>query len=510
MNRLAPTAIALPILLIASASLATEPESFVRFVPHSANTLGVFRIDEILETPLARREHWAERRGELLGGATQVPPWADVVVLAALVHPTVPEEAWTVALLPMREGIDLKTIAWHEDSPIQDLAGYPSVRSRRGSYLLQIDENVLGVRTPGVRQQTARWLRMLGDGGPPPPEYLSQAAAAAPHILLAMDMSDALDPALMSQRLNELPELRDQHARHDELLKQIVALRGIRFTAEIDEAINARVALDFAEPPSKDDAPHLRKLFLTVLSDLQTELDELADAEMTIEDRSLVFSTELGGPTLRRVMSLLISPAPEALPSEGAIVDRTGRSRVKPTEEQTARYFAAVTEIIDDLQRVNRKAKDYPRTATWHDNFAKRIDQLPIAGVEQRAVEFGAEIASRLRALAASLRGVAVQIDTQRRSITYDMQVQPGWAAWNVWGRYGYRPASWRVSSNLQQVRERVAKAVAEGAKEREQIWGFITDRRQAMTRKLLDRFGPDFGKRRRRTSRTPTSSTDR
>ena len=287
-------------------------------------------------------------------------------------------------------------------------------------------------------------------------------------------------------------------------------LRGIRFTAQIGEAIHARLALDFAEPPSEKDAPHLRTLFLTVLSDLQAELDELADAEITIEGRSLVFSTELSGPTLRRVMSLLISPAPEALPSEGAITDRTERTRLEPTEDQTARYFAAVTEIIDDLQRVNRKAQDYLRTATWHDNFAKRIDQLAIVGVDQRVVEFGAEIASRLRALAASLRGVAVEVDTQRRSITYDMQVQPGWAAWNVWGGYGYRPGSWKVSSNLQQVREHVAKAVAEGAKEREQIWAFITDRRQAMTRELRERFGPDFGKHRRHSSQPQTGSTNK
>ena len=504
MNRLLHIAIVLTILLPVTEARSTEVAELVRFVPHSANAVGVIRASEILQTPLARREHWDERREQFLSGAQQVPPWADVVVLASLVHPTVPEETWTVALLPMGDGVDLKSIAWHEDSTVQDIAGFPSVRSRRGAYLVEVDSNVLAVRSPGIRQETARWLRVLADDGPMASEYLSQAAATAPHILLALDMTDALDPVAMHQRLDEIPELKDQHDRHDKLLKQLVNLRGIRFAATIDEAINGRVIIDFSNPPT--DTQHLRTLFLTMLSDLQAELEELARAEMSVEGNSLVFSTELTGSGLRRVMSLLMSPTPEPPPRE-VIVDRTTRGRIAPNEDQTARYFASVTDIIDDLQRLNRKAKDYLRTATWHDNFARRIDQLSIVGVEPDVVAFGTQTASRLRALAASLRGVAVEVDTQRRSITYDFKVKPGWAAFNVWGGYGYQPNTLQVSSNLREVRERIAQAVAAGAREREQIWALITDEHQTMKHWLLDRYGPDFGKRRR--TRSSTSPPD-
>jgi len=510
MKDLVRTAIVLPLLLSTVSAFGAEPDSLIRFVPHAANMVGVVRVDEILESPLARSEQWADRREEFLGGATLVPPWADIVVLAALVHPTVPEETWTVALLPIRDSVDMKSIAWHENSTVQDLAGFPSVRSRRGAYLLQVAPNVLAVRTPDIRQQTARWLRMLAAETVSASEYLSQTVASAPQILLALDMSDALDPAMMSRRLDELPELKNQHARHDELLKKIVGLRGLQFTANIDEAIHARVILDFVEELPESDAPYLRTLFLTVLNDLQAEVPELKHAVVTVEKRSLILSTKLSGPSLRRVMSLLISPAPAETTLPNNVSNRDVRGRTEPTEEQTARYFASVTGIVDDLQRVNRKAKDYLRTATWHDNFAKRIDQLSIAGVESRVVEFGTETASRLRALAASLRGVAVEIDAQRRSVTYDTQVQPGWAAWNVWGGYGYRPGSWQVSSNLREIRERIAKAVADGAKEREQIWGFISDKRQSLTRDLRDKYGSYFPKRRRRSPQPSATSTDR
>ena len=463
MNRIAAIAFVLPILLPVSPVRANEPAELLRFVPHSANTVGVVRVSEILKTPLARHERWADRRHALLGGAAQIPPWADFVVLAAQVHPTIPEEIWTVALMPMRDGVDLETIAWHEDATVQELAGFASVRSRRGAYLLQLDANVLAVRTPGVRQQTAHWLRTVAAEGPAASEYLREAAASASHILLALDMTDALDPDLMGQRLDELPELKDQHVKHDQLLKLIVGLRGIRFTATISESIDAQVVLDLPETPSDADTQHLRTLFLTVLGDLQVELDELAQANVSVEGRSLVLSTKLSGPSLRRVMSLLISPTSLESTSREATIDRTSRIRNEPTEDQTARYFSSVTGIVDDLQRVNRKATDYLRTATWHDNFAKRIDQLSIAGVESSVVEFGAETASRLRALAASLRGDAVEVDTQSRSVTYDMQVQPGWAAWNVWGGYGYHPGSWRVTSNL----KRSAGAYRAGGRDR-------------------------------------------
>ncbi|MBW8529536.1 hypothetical protein K1T59_24425, partial [Salmonella enterica] len=87
-------------------------------------------------------------------------------------------------------------------------------------------------------------------------------------------------------------------------------------------------------------------------------------------------------------------PPPDAQPS-GSRIDLAA----------SRRYFNAVNQNVDDLQRAYSRAKNYSRTAQWHVNFAERIDHLPASGVDPALLEYGITVRERLLALAASLRG---------------------------------------------------------------------------------------------------------
>jgi hypothetical protein len=61
--------------------------------------------------------------------------------------------------------------------------------------------------------------------------------------------------------------------------------------------------------------------------------------------------------------------------------------------------------------------------------------------------------------------------------VTWNVNVDPGYAAASWWGAAGYRAPSWQATSNLQQVRERQAQAVTRGAQQRLDIWQMIDAR---------------------------------
>jgi hypothetical protein len=147
---------------------------------------------------------------------------------------------------------------------------------------------------------------------------------------------------------------------------------------------------------------------------------------------------------------------------------------------------------------IGRRGNDYERTATWHDNFARRIEQLPTLGVEPSLQEFGHRTADRFRALGASLRGQGVQINADQNTLVYDVDYRPGWVSANWWGAVGYGEPSVKVSSNLKDVRERQATAVKKGAQQRSTIWKMINDDRADVELLMREKYGDDFSRRRR------------
>ncbi|MFG0335725.1 MAG: hypothetical protein ACF8TS_20385, partial [Maioricimonas sp. JB049] len=152
----------------------------------------------------------------------------------------------------------------------------------------------------------------------------------------------------------------------------------------------------------------------------------------------------------------------------------------------------------DDLQRAYRRARDYSHTHRWHENFSRRIEQLPISGVDSAVVDYGLETARRLRALAASLQGLKVQVNALNRAIVHHRYVQPSWAVRTIWGPYGaysYTPYNVSVQSNLHEIRAKQAELIAESAPQRQQIWQMITEDRLEIRRQMLDKYGVDFDK---------------
>lgn len=76
----------------------------------------------------------------------------------------------------------------------------------------------------------------------------------------------------------------------------------------------------------------------------------------------------------------------------------------------------------------------------------------------------------------------------------HDVDVAPPGGGVSVIARYPYGPQPHvKITSNLQEVREKQAEAVMRTAPEREEIWRMIEQERSSTERQMVGRYGEEF-----------------
>ena len=471
-----------------SARAETTVADSVQMLPSGANSVAIVRLSQILESKRAVEEGWEETLEErFLSGAAAIPPHIDNLVVGSLIHLTIPEEVWSASLFPLPEGVTLKQIAENHSSQVEKLGRRDSVRLDRGAYIAAVNEDLVGVYVPAHRQDAARWFESVSQRMKSPSStYLTQASEIDSHILMAIDLKEMVDPTMLRRKLQEESRFTKYASLADKLVPLIAGIQGATLTINFDQSIAAELTLDFNNSVG-DSVFSIKSVLIAVLEDLGASIEEFASAQATASGKSVVLTCELSEASFRQIISLIsLPPQPGTTPPapEPAITKTIRNSPVKDSAEATADYVEAVNKMIDDLEKANRRATNYERTILWHEKFADKIDDLDRTNVYPAALEYGAKIADAFRALAASLRGQAVEVDAQQRSIVYNRQYDPGWVSANVWGGVGVRNASVNVTSNLEEVRRKQADAVAAGSKDRIAIWNMIQNERARISRR--------------------------
>jgi hypothetical protein len=494
-----------------SAFGADRTSELIPLLPRDSNALFVIHVAEILASPRAVKEGWSDQQAEkFLHGESSVPPWVETMVTGSLVRPggpSGPEDVWSAALMAVPADATLEVLTGEEAASIETLGASRAVQGRGDSLYLDVKPGVLGAFTPAHRQDAARWSRQMAAGGTPQiSEYLIQASALPGHIVLAMDLQDLLDPNRIRHRLGGEEAFLTAPQLVERVSKQLASMTGVSFTITIGDELASTVTIDFASPPTE--SPELyRGLFVSMLNEMGAGIDEFETARGSISNTQLKLDANLSEESVRRILSLIVPPAPHpqvapvaatapALPPKGNVTiqpPRPGTLTPLSPEAATRRYYMAVAKMIDDLKVANRNATSYERTAMWHDNFARRITDLPIQGVSKEVVAFGLSIADKFRALAASLRGQAVQVAAAGETYSFSYSYDPGWVQWGWWGNVGYRAPTTSYTSNLSEVRTRQAQAVEAGSGVRTQIWTQIDNERGAMEVQLKRQLGDNF-----------------
>ena len=488
-----------------------DAEELVRMLPRDANAIVVVKVDEILTTDRAVQENWKEHQSQkFLSGESSVPPWVDVLVTGSLVRPAIPEAAWSAALAVVPRDTDLATASGNMDAEPEYLGRSPAVRGVGDALFLEVRSGLLGVLSPGYRQDAGRWSRQIAAGGEPEiSSFLQEASQQPGHILMAMDLQDMFDPQRVRSRLSSDESLAKEPSTRIRLATQLLRIRGIEMAVTIGETIESAVTISFEDDLTRHPEA-FQKIFLDILADMGVGIDEFDTAEAIVEGSKLVLRTPLSEESLRRVMTLVIPPPParhvaEATTEPPATTEpTTTKPRPKSIPASTPReasrqYLLAVNGILDDLMRANKRAKTYSRTATWHDNFARKINHLSTVGVDKDLVAYGTWVAEKLRAVAASLRGEEIDVSAEEGKVTYSYSTYSPWWSLNPWGGVNYGWGGVNVDSNIDQVRSQQAEIVAQGRDERVEIWQMIIDERAATETKMRQRYGDDFLDKRKR-----------
>jgi len=462
------------------------------WIPEEVNAVAVVRVADVMNSPRAKREGWEKSREEaFLAGAMTIPPGVDLLIRGSNVHPRAAAGNWSVAVLAFSRNVDMQRLSLHEQAPVQTVRNFPAIRSPRNCYFALLGPQLLGVVSPAYRQDFARWISR----GPTNNEsqlspYLDEALTKSPEtIVLAMDLTELFEPDRLRQRLADTTALQGREADQKRIAELCLTLRGIRLAIDVDDSTRSKLTLDFGKPVGND-AGLIKAVLLEALSDLGALVDGIEGSQATADGNEVRLLGELSDEDLRRIMSLVTMPHPSAHVPESADAP-TAAPRINSVA--SAKYFRSIDQILNDLQKANRRAKDYAKTASWHDNFANKIDQLPTAAVDSELVTFGEFVSAKLRALAASLRGMAIDVTTAQSTLTYNYTVDPGYEQVDWWGGYGYRAPSYNYTSNLQQVREKQAAAVSAGENDRNQVWLMIADERARVLRDMTGKFGSDF-----------------
>jgi hypothetical protein len=472
------------------------------YLPESANVVAIVRVEQLMNSPRGKSEGWANAQQErFLAGASSIPRQVNTLVLGMQVRPQTSELVSSIGLASIPQGVQLKAFVEREgDAPIDTLSGHPAVQSKYNAFYIELSKTVLAIVSPAARQEAARYVRHVTTVAHTqlPEGYLGTATQLNHQIIIAMDLQDLSNPDRIQQDLGQLDGVQGQPALQKELLELLTTVNGVRFCADVTDRTHATLAVDFAKQPSPS-AVVLKAMILRIISDAGLHVSELDEATVAIEGKSLVLSMpNFSDASLRLVLSLISpsAPVPEAAgpdrPTDSASTRPQTTTPDLSSGEAAAslRYFRTVNQCLDDLQQANARNREPGQNATWHENIARKIEKLSTRGVDPQLVAYALATSERLKALAASLKGVAIEVNIIGKTIVWKTTYDPGYTEANVWGGYGYRAPSVKYDSNLQQVRERQAEAVLRGEKDRQQAWDIINDERKQMSHKVTARYG--------------------
>ena len=217
------------------------------------------------------------------------------------------------------------------------------------------------------------------------------------------------------------------------------SLDGLRVGIRIGEKPFGKLTVDFRAPVSSDPKT-LKNLLLGVLADGGMMIDDLNEWKPEIQGTTFSLSGNLSSGGMRKILSLVESPAP----AETAAKESPGDAAANKGKA-TLSYYKTVEKFLGDLKGDMRDMKTTGQTAVWCDKYARKIEKLPMLGVDPEMLDYGKFIATALRGGALNTRNTNIQAGAQQyqvagnTGVAYDASYYGGYG----YGRGGYYGGGW-------------------------------------------------------------------
>jgi hypothetical protein len=478
----------LVLLALAGAAPAADKfEDLTPLLPPQANAATVIDVQAIYNSPLAQKEKWSTQR------PLPIPPTLFTAALASRVEPGTPAGGkWEIGVARLRANLTIEQIAAREKGAVDNIAGSPAVLSPRNVFFVNVNRPfIIGMVSPADRQEAADWIRQVrGSTGVVNLRPFLSAAVTAPNVtrdtqfVMAIDLADAVSPDMAQKRFAAAPVFAGKPADAAAAANLFATVRGVRLTLLVTDSISGELRFEFGEPAAPL-VPVAKPLMTEYLSRRGASVEAVEDWTAEADGNWLVMRGSLRENGFRRILGMVAPAAPPADISTG-----NPNLAAELRSLATQWYYRSIQAELDDLRRPSRRTQqDFARFATWYDTFAQKIEQLPPYNVDEDVAKYGMATAARLRGIAASLRGVLVDVKELEKKIAITPYIfaQGGWG-----GRL--QPGVW-LETNEGQIRAQQQAAIEQGAQARQDLWSRIDNESAAIGRIMAERYPATVGK---------------
>ncbi len=234
-------------------------------------------------------------------------------------------------------------------------------------------------------------------------------------IVLALDLEDVVSASDATARLQASKLLAGTPYKVDQVAGELQSLLGVVIEIEISTDARARARIDFARPVTFS-AEIAKQITMATLAEQGLAVDDLAKHLFVISGKTITVEGELSSTGLRRILSLLDLPGSSAADVSGAASPETASGDM--TAQKSQAYFRSVVSLLDDLR--GDRTKQDPRggqDAVWMDKYAQKIDRLPVLGVDNELLDWGAKTAQTLRVMAGQRRNAGLSAGAQKSGL---------------------------------------------------------------------------------------------
>ncbi len=258
---------------------------------------------------------------------------------------------------------------------------------------------------------------------------------------MAIDLHDSISGEEIRARLRESWETAGFEGKADPLAvaKVLESIRGATLGITLREKPLGKVKIDFLED-AEVLAPIAKELFLHVLDNRGLTIDEFSDWEYEVKGKQFTLGGEFTASGLRRIMSAFDRPSSLKATAKMPEATTTPLSEEQQMGQATVAYYKQVEELLKDLRGRKRASNSYTTgsIAQWCNNYARKINSLPLLHVDPEMIQYGTNVAQTLSQAAQALNtgnvkasidalNVQNQYNTFSRTDVYGYGFQGGW-----------------------------------------------------------------------------------
>ncbi len=311
---------------------------------------------------------------------------------------------WEIGLVSFNNLKNAETVAKSVKGYVDSISGKDVVWSPRQSYLIPMENNVLGIVRPTDRKLVGRWLKKEASNSTS--AYLKKHAMQATKFLslmLAVDLEDTWSALAIESRIANFESLKGLDVKANaKLLSTVLGIQIIVGRKNLDECI---ISLDFASSP-KSLLPVAKEFFIEVLSQTSSSVPEASKWTASVDGNTLAFRGTISAQTIDQLIGIFTLQDQAAQSSELEPVDAsTSESALL---EINKKYFAKTTNYI-------KRVRDYSASNTgdraqWNGQMARRIDELPTLNVDPELVDYAVRVSQGLRGNMVAMQQTNIQV----------------------------------------------------------------------------------------------------